>query len=133
MHYMTSTRALPDTARVAEPITGATTTHPTTTTTAGTTTTTTTTTTGCSSSSSITAVGRVAQSFGSNTLSMSPVNTSDIMALAMQGQPESSPVVASVSGGGVSTWSKAIAYPGNATISDIEIWWGKVNFHRLLR
>jgi RHS repeat-associated protein len=98
-----------------------TTTHPTTTTTAGTTTTT----TGCSSSS-ITAVGSLAQRFGSNTLSVSPVNIGDIEALAIQGQPESSPVVASVSGGGVSTWSKAIAYPGSATSSDIEIWWGKV-------
>ena len=104
-----------------------TTTHATTTTTAATTTTTfgTTTTTGCSSSS-ITAVGSLAQRFGSNTLSVSPVNTGDIEALAIQGQPESSPVVSSVSGGGVSTWSKAIAYPGSATSSDIEIWWGKV-------
>jgi RHS repeat-associated protein len=104
-----------------------TTTAATTTTTAATTTTTsgTTTTTGCSSSS-ITAVGSLAQRFGSNTLSVSPVNTGDIEALAIQGQPESSPVVSSVSGGGVTTWSKAIAYPGSATSSDIEIWWGKI-------
>jgi RHS repeat-associated protein len=111
-----------------------TTTHPTTTTTAGTTTTThatttttsgTTTTTGCSSSS-ITAVGSLAERFGSNTLSVSPVNSGDIEALAIQGQPESSPVVSSVSGGGVTTWSKAIAYPGSGTSSDIEIWWGTI-------
>jgi hypothetical protein len=57
---------------------------------------------------------------------VSPVNTGDIEALAIQGQPESSPVVSSVSGGGVTTWSKAIAYPGSATSSDIEIWWGKI-------
>jgi hypothetical protein len=99
-----------------------TTTHPTTTTTAGTTTTTTTT----SCSSSITAVGSLAEVFDANTLSVSPVTTGDIEVLAVQAQPESSAVVASVSGGGVSTWSKAIAYSGSATTSDLEIWWDKV-------
>ena len=99
----------------------------TTTTTAATTTTThATTTTTSGGSSSITAVGSLAQHFGANTLSVSPVTSGDIEVLAVQAQPESSAAVASVSGGGVSTWSKAIAYPGSATEADVEIWWGKV-------
>jgi RHS repeat-associated protein len=71
-------------------------------------------------------VGSLAEIFNSSTLSVSPVNTGDIEVLAVQAQPETSAAVASLSGGGVTTWSKSIAYPGSATGSDIEIWWGKV-------
>ncbi len=96
-----------------------TTTHATTTTTAPTTTTTT------AGGGTISSVGSLAYASGSaTTLSVSPKGVGDLMTLVVSvtGGP-----VSSVSGGGVTTWSKDIAKVGNQEGNDNEIWWGVVS------
>ena len=80
-----------------------------------------------SSGTTISAVGSFANDTGSSALSVSPKTAGDMLVLAVQAQPATSAQVSSVSGGGVSTWSKAIAYPGSAEGSDVELWWGVVS------
>jgi hypothetical protein len=57
---------------------------------------------------------------------VSPQSTGDILVLTVMAQYATTPQVASVSGGGVSSWSKAVASIGNSEQFDIEVWWGVV-------
>jgi RHS repeat-associated protein len=101
----------------------------TTTTTAATTTTTAaTTTTTVPPGTTISAVGSLAADTQSSTLSVSPVTNGDIEVLSVMAGPASATQVSSITGGGVSTWSSAIAYPGdsNDANTDVELWWGVV-------
>ncbi len=75
----------------------------------------------------ISAVGSFANDSGSSTLSVSPKTAGDVLVMAVQAQPATSAQVGGLSGGGVATWSKAIAYPGSAEGSDVELWWGVVS------
>jgi RHS repeat-associated protein len=108
--------------------TGSTTTSTTTapTTTTGPTTTTTgtgTTTTTAGTSRTITAVGPVYQAENSTSLSDSPQAVGDLMVMAVS---LAGATVTSVSGGGVSTWTKETAVLGSQCGNDDEIWWGVV-------
>ena len=59
---------------------------------------------------------------GLTTLAVSPQNLGDVMVLFARGQTQS---VSSVTGGGVSTWSKGAQFAASAG-QDIEIWYGPV-------
>jgi hypothetical protein len=85
--------------------------------------TTTTTTTGTGASRTITAVGPVYQSEKAMSLPVSPQAVGDLMVMAVS---LSGATVASVSGGGVSTWQKETAVTGSQLGNDDEIWWGAV-------
>ncbi len=76
---------------------------------------------------SVSAVGSLAsaQGTGLTTLSVDPQNAGDLMAIAIQ-IPTTTRTVSSISGGGVTTWTKATGFSGSVG-SDEEIWYGKVS------
>jgi RHS repeat-associated protein len=76
---------------------------------------------------SVSAVGSLAsaQGTGLTTLSVDPQHAGDLMAIAIQ-IPTTTRTVSSISGGGVTTWTKATGFSGSVG-SDEEIWYGKVS------
>ena len=79
-------------------------------------------------SSALSAVGSLASAHGSalSTLSVSPQNAGDILAIGIMGQSSSTTGdVTGLSGGGVTTWHKVQQYYG-ATGNDTEVWYGVI-------
>ena len=75
----------------------------------------------------ITAVGTFASAQGSGltTLAVSPKTVGDVLVVFAQNGSSSVGTLSSVSGGGVSTWTKAVQFAGSVA-ADEEIWYGKV-------
>ena len=76
----------------------------------------------------IKAVGLPVES-GPSSVAVSPQGAGDILAMTVSAGNSSDPqpYVTAVSGGGVSSWSKAVQWaPTTSTDSDAEIWWGVV-------
>ncbi len=75
----------------------------------------------------ISAVGSLATAdgVGLTTLSVNPQNVGDVLEVFAMA-PITSVTLSSVSGGGVSTWTKAVQFDGSIG-SDEEIWFGQVN------
>ncbi len=60
-----------------------------------------------------------------NTLTISPSSVGDEVVLTTQ-IPTAGVTVTGISGGGVSSWSKAIVNNGNGTVNRVEMWYGTV-------
>ena len=75
----------------------------------------------------ITAVGTLASADGSalTTLAVSPKTVGDVLAVFAQVSSVSGTTLTSVSGGGVTTWTKAMQFNGSVG-ADAELWYGKV-------
>jgi hypothetical protein len=71
----------------------------------------------------LTAVGSLASSAGSLTLAVTPTAVGDVLVLGSADLGGPSPLTA-VSGGGVTTWTKLIAYAYSSY--EVEIWFGQV-------
>jgi RHS repeat-associated protein len=82
---------------------------------------------GSGSGSSISAVGSLASNNGTglSTLAVTPATVGDLEVLAV-GLGSTTPTVSSVSGGGVTSWSKLEQYDDSAFPTDVELWMGKV-------
>ncbi len=78
-------------------------------------------------SSVITAVGTLASAdaSGLTTLTVSPKTVGDVLAVFAQVSSATGTTVSSVSGGGVTTWTKAMQFNGSVG-ADAELWYGKV-------
>jgi len=77
----------------------------------------------------IKAVGLPVESPGPSSVAVSPEAAGDILAMTVDAGNSSDPqsYVTAVSGGGVSSWSKAVQWaPTSVTDTDMEIWWGVV-------
>ena len=74
----------------------------------------------------ITAVGTLASATGTGltTLAVSPKTVGDVLAVFAKASA-AGPTVTSVTGGGVSTWTKAVQFDGSVG-GDEELWFGKV-------
>jgi hypothetical protein len=60
------------------------------------------------------------------TLSVAPSNVGDLLVLGVEIYAAGGATVSSVSGGGVSSWTKIRAAQGSSNASDAELWMGKV-------
>ncbi len=82
---------------------------------------------GGSSSSGISAVGATFHNFGSaiTTLAVTPVQVGDVL-VVMDEQDDNAVTTTSLSGGGVTTWKRAIQYVGTGEPREYEIWYGQI-------
>jgi hypothetical protein len=76
----------------------------------------------------ITAVGALDSNSGSalGTLADNPVNVGDVLVVAAE-PGATTPILTSISGGGVSTWTKGVQFAGTNQPRDVEIWYGTVS------
>jgi hypothetical protein len=75
----------------------------------------------------ISAVGATAHNFGAaiTTLSVNPQTVGDVL-VVMDEQDDNAVTTTSLSGGGVTTWSRAIQYVGTGEPREYELWYGQV-------
>ncbi|HLN42637.1 MAG TPA: IPT/TIG domain-containing protein, partial [Acidimicrobiales bacterium] len=78
-----------------------------------------------------TAISAVAGSFasssgaGDTTLPVTTHNVGDVLVVSAE-PGAATPTLSSISGGGVTTWTKGVAFAGTVTTRDVEIWYGTV-------
>jgi len=75
-----------------------------------------------------TAVGTLVTNSGTGltTLADNPVHVGDVLVVGAE-PGATTPTLTSVTGGGVTTWTKAVAFAGTTQPRDVEIWYGTVS------